>query len=61
MTAEEFSKLVASSGLKQEKIAELCGKSKQTICLYCTGKRAVPKLVAEKVQMISDFINRHTI
>lgn len=61
MTAEEFSSLVAASGLKHEKIAELCGKSKQTICLYSTGKRKIPKLVAEKLRLITELINSHTI
>jgi hypothetical protein len=37
------------------------GKSKQTICLYCTGKRNIPKLVAEKLRLITELINRHTI
>jgi hypothetical protein len=57
MTAEEFSELIARTGLKHEKIAELCGKSKQTICLYATGRRNVPKLVAEKMIELDRLIN----
>ena len=55
--AAEFSKLIEKTGLKYEKIGEICGKSKQTICLYVTGKRNVPKLVIEKVQELDKIIN----
>lgn len=57
MTAEEFSRLVERTGLKQEKIAELCGVKKQTISTYATGRRVVPKLVAEKIKHLDQLIN----
>lgn len=57
MTSQEFSTLITRTGLKYEKIAELCGKGKQTICLYATGKRRIPKLVIEKVQELDRMIN----
>ena len=49
--------LIERTGLKYEKIGELCGKTKQTICLYVTGKRNIPKLVIEKVQELDRLIN----
>lgn len=55
--AEEFAATIARTGLKHEKIAELCGKSKQTICLYATGRRNIPKLVIEKLQELDRMIN----
>ena len=54
---KEFSSLIERTGLKYEKIGELCGKTKQTICLYVTGKRNIPKLVIEKVQELDRLIN----
>lgn len=57
MTAEEFANLIDRTGLKHEKIAELCGKSKQTISLYATGKRNIPKLVWDKVRELDKAIN----
>ena len=57
MTSEEFAELVERTGLKYEKIGELCGKNKQTICLYVTGKRNIPKLVIEKVLELDKLIN----
>lgn len=57
MTSQDFSDLITRTGLKYEKIAELCGKSKQTICLYATGKRNIPKLVIEKLQELDRMIN----
>lgn len=56
-SAEEFAATIARTGLKHEKIAELCGKSKQTICLYATGRRNIPKLVIEKLQELDRMIN----
>ena len=57
MTSEEFSHLIARTGLKHEKIAELCGKKTQTICLYTTGRRNIPNPVIEKVQQLDTLIN----
>jgi predicted transcriptional regulator len=57
MTAEEFSRLIDRTGLKQSKIAELCGVKKQTISTYTTGRRAIPKLVAEKIKQLDQLIN----
>ena len=57
MTAEEFSKVADSTGLKPGKLAELLGKTSQTIRLYRSGARNVPKLVAEKVKELDRAIN----
>ena len=57
MTAEEFSGLLDHTGLKYEKIGELCGKSPQTICLYAKGRRNIPPLVIEKVKELDRLIN----
>ncbi len=57
MTAEEFSRLIDRTGLKQSKIAELCGVKKQTISTYTMGRRAIPKLVAEKIKQLDQLIN----
>ena len=57
MTAEEFSKVADSTGLKPGKLAELLGKTSQTIRLYRCGQRAIPKLVAEKVKQLDRAIN----
>lgn len=53
-----FAELVERTGLKHEKIAELCGKKKQTISLYATGRRTPPKLVVEKVKELDRRINQ---
>lgn len=57
MTAEEFSKVADSIGLKPGKLAELLGKTSQTIRLYRSGARNVPLLVAEKVKQLDRAIN----
>ena len=57
MTAEEFSKVADSTGLKPGKLAELLGKTSQTIRLYRSGARNVPLLVAEKVIDLDKRIN----
>lgn len=57
MTAEEFSELVDRIGLKPGKLAELLGKTSQTIRLYRCGKRNIPKLVIEKVIELDRLIN----
>ena len=57
MTAEEFSKVADSTGLKPGKLAELLGKTPQTIRLYRSGARNVPLLVAEKVKQLDRAIN----
>ena len=57
MTAEEFSKVADSTGLKPGKLAELLGKTSQTIRLYRSGARNVPLLVAEKVKQLDRAIN----
>lgn len=57
MTAEEFSKIADSTGLKPGKLAELLGKTAQTLRLYRSGARNVPKLVAEKVKQLDRAIN----
>lgn len=60
MTYQEFAEMVERTGLKHSKIAELCGKSAQTICLYTSGKRNIPKLVIDKVQELDRLINGRT-
>jgi hypothetical protein len=57
MTSEEFGKVADSTGLKPGKLAELLGKTSQTVRLYRSGARNVPKLVAEKVQELDKLIN----
>ena len=57
MTAEEFSKVADSTGLKPGKLAELLGKTSQTVRLYRSGARNVPKLVAEKIMELDRLIN----
>lgn len=57
MTAEEFSKVADSTGLKPAKLSELLGKTSQTIRLYRCGQRAIPKLVAEKITELNHLIN----
>jgi DNA-binding transcriptional regulator YiaG len=57
MTAEEFSKVADSTGLKPGKLAELLGKTSQTVRLYRSGARNVPKLVAEKIITLDKAIN----
>ena len=57
MTSEEFSKVADSTGLKPSKLAELLGKTSQTIRLYRCGQRAIPKLVAEKITELDRLIN----
>lgn len=57
MTSEEFSKIADSTGLKPGKLAELLGKTPQTIRLYRSGARNVPLLVAEKVKQLDRAIN----
>lgn len=57
MTAEEFSKVADSTGLKPGKLAELLGKTPQTLRLYRSGARNVPLLVAEKVIDLDKRIN----
>ena len=57
MTSEEFSKVADNTGLKPGKLAELLGKTPQTIRLYRSGARNVPKLVAEKVKELDRAIN----
>lgn len=57
MTAEEFSKVADSTGLKPGKLAELLGKTPQTIRLYRSGARNIPLLVAEKVKQLDRAIN----
>ena len=57
MTAEEFSKVADSTGLKPGKLAELLGKTSQTIRLYRSGARNIPLLVAEKVKQLDRAIN----
>ena len=57
MTAEEFSKVADSTGLKPGKLAELLGKTSQTIRLYRSGARNVPLLVAEKAKQLDRAIN----
>ena len=57
MTAEEFSKVADSTGLKPGKLAELLGKTPQTLRLYRSGARNVPLLVAEKVKQLDRAIN----
>ena len=58
MTGEEFSKVADSTGLKPGKLSELLGKTPQTIRLYRSGARNVPKLVAEKVIELDRLMNR---
>lgn len=57
MTAEEFTKVADSTGLKPGKLAELLGKTPQTLRLYRSGARNVPKLVAEKIIDLDKRIN----
>ena len=57
MTAEEFSKVADSTGLKPGKLAELLGKTPQTLRMYRSGVRTVPLLVAEKVIDLDKRIN----
>lgn len=57
MTAEEFSKIADNTGLKPGKLAELLGKTPQTLRMYRSGARNVPKLVAEKVTELDKLIN----
>ena len=57
MTGEEFSKVADSTGLKPGKLAELLGKTPQTLRLYRSGARNVPLLVAEKVLDLDKRIN----
>ena len=57
MTSEEFSRIADSTGLKPGKLAELLGKTSQTIRLYRSGARNVPLLVAEKVKQLDRAIN----
>ena len=57
MTSEEFSKVADSTGLKPGKLAELLGKTPQTIRLYRSGARNIPLLVAEKVKQLDRAIN----
>ena len=57
MTAEEFSKVADSTGLKPGKLAELLGKTPQTLRLYRSGARNIPLLVAEKVLDLDKRIN----
>ena len=57
MTSEEFSKVADSTGLKPGKLAELLGKTPQTIRLYRSGARNVPLLVAEKIKKLDRAIN----
>ena len=57
MTSEDFSKVADSTGLKPGKLAELLGKTSQTIRLYRSGARNVPLLVAEKVKQLDRAIN----
>jgi len=54
---EEFSKVADSTGLKPGKLAELLGKTPQTLRLYRSGARNVPLLVAEKVKQLDRAIN----
>ena len=57
MTAEEFSKVADSTGLKPGKLAELLGKTPQALRMYRSGARTVPLLVAEKVIDLDKRIN----
>ena len=57
MTSEDFSKVADSTGLKPGKLAELLGKTSQTIRLYRSGARNVPLLVAEKIKKLDRAIN----
>lgn len=57
MTAAEFSRIADSTGLKPGKLAELLGKTPQTLRLYRSGARNVPLLVAEKVKRLDRAIN----
>lgn len=56
--AQEFAAAIDRSGIKQTKLAELCGKKTQTFCLYTTGRRNIPRLVIEKVQELEKLINK---
>ena len=57
MTSEEFSRIADSTGLKPGKLAELLGKTPQTLRLYRSGARNVPLLVAEKIAELDRLIN----
>lgn len=57
MTSTDFSSLVDRIGLKPGKLAELLGKTPQTLRMYRSGARKVPLLVAEKVKELDKKIN----
>ncbi len=50
-------RLADRTGLKPGKLAELLGKTPQTLRLYRSGARNVPLLVAEKVKQLDRAIN----
>ena len=55
--AAAFCEVVDRIGLKPSKLAEVLGKTMQTIRLYRCGQRVVPKLVAKKVIDLDKRIN----
>ena len=55
--AEAFCEILDRTGLKPGKLAELLGKTPQTLRLYRSGARNIPKLVIEKVQALDRAIN----
>ena len=55
--AAAFCKVLDLIGLKPGKLAEILGKTPQTIRMYRSGQRTIPKLVIEKVQELDRVIN----
>ena len=54
---EEFRALVASTGLKKEKIARIAGVTPTTVSKWLSGKTPVPPLLCKKLREIDKVVN----